>query len=519
MSRLRLVGKRHDKTRVEKIINFMEAMKVPEGKLAGQPFRLIQSQRDFLHAVYGPTDEDGLRLVKEAIFTEPRKNGKSTFTAALMLTHLTGPECRTPNAQLYSAAQDREQASLVFRLAMLMARSNPRIAGEISIMESRKTMKHRVSGATYVALSAEAKTKFGFSTSFCVFDELAQAGADRRLYDALRTSSGAQEEFLFIVISTQAADDSAVLSELIDYAAEGTDPTIHLSMFAAPADADIFDEKVWLACNPALGIYRSMGEMREMATRAKRLPGYEGTFRNLYLNQRTAAEGYIVSPEQWKANGRMPIFDPTLDWYGGLDLSTRLDLTAFTIVSLNADLSINVISWFWTPGDTLPQRAIQDRAPYDKWHRAGYLTALPGTDIDYEQVVLKIDEIQSVFNVQDIYFDRARIEDFNRDCAKQGVSLPMTEYGQGYVSMNPAVEAFEVAVTASRLRHGGNPVLTQSIFNTVYDKDPAGNRKPTKKRSRGRIDGFTSLAMALRALGVEEVSNMNDPDYELLVIG
>ena len=515
---------RHNATRVEKVVNFMQAMKIPEGKLAGQPFRLIKSQVDFLNAVYGPHDENGHRIVKEAIFSEPRKNGKSTFTAALVLTHLTGPECKHPNAQLYSAAQDRDQASLVFNLACIMARSHERIAAELQILDGRKIIKHKRSGSKYTALSAEAKTKYGFSTSFCVFDELAQAGADRRLYDALRTSSGAQEEPLFIIISTQAADDAAVLSELIDYAQEGTDETIHCTMFSAPMDAAIFDEKVWYACNPALGTFRSLPEMREAANRAQRLPSYEATFRNLYLNQRIATDGYIVSPEVWKANGRQPLYNPSLQWYGGLDLSTRLDLTAFVMCSFNEPEedetlpTVNVICWFWTPQETLAARALRDRTPYDVWSNLGYLTAVPGTDIDFEYVARKLAEIQDVFNLEEIYYDRSRIEDFNRAADRVGVNLPMVEYGQGYVSMNPAVEAFEVAVTACQLRHGMNPVLTSSIMNTVYDVDPAGNRKPTKKRSRGRIDGFTALAMALRALGVHNYSAMNSPDYELLVI-
>lgn len=503
----------------QKMVDWVQLLRVPEGKLAGKPLRLLPFQRRFIHDVYGPRHPDGRRKVREAVKSIPRKNGKSGFSAALCLAHLCGPEM-VLNAQLYSAAQDRDQASLIFNLASRMVRMHPTLADAIRVLESKKSLIHDASGNAYKALSAEVKTKLGFSTAFCIFDELAQAGTDRKLYDALRTSSAAHDNPLFITISTQAADDAALLSELIDYGLEyPDDEAFYLMLYAAPKDADIWDEKVWYDCNPALGKFRSLEEFRELADRAKRLPSLEAALRNYYLNQRISSEAPFVSPSLWKANGGKPNYDPSLVWYGGLDLSTKLDLTAFVLVSLNEDGTVNVACWHWTPKDTLADRAHRDRAPYELWAKQGYLTTVPGTSIDYGFVAAKLGEIAQVFNIEEIYFDRYRIDDLNRELNDQGVDLPLVECGQGYKDFNPCVEALEELIHAQMLRHGMNPVLTQAIANIAVDMDPAGNRKFTKKKARGRIDGAVALAMAARALGVEERSVLNDPDYQIMVLG
>lgn len=504
--------------RGDQIIDWIECLKTPEGRFVGEPLRLSPHQKDFIHAVYDQRRPDGTRIIREAVQSIPRKNGKTTFIAALVLVHLCGPEAAR-NAQLYSTGQDIDQAALTFTLASRMARMQERIAGRIKVLETRREIKDLKNGSVFKALSADAKTKLGFSTSFCIFDELAQAKQDRRLYNALRTSSGAQANPLFITISTQAETDLDLLSELIDYGLEGSDPTFYLQLFEAPKDADIFDPAVWYACNPALGVYRSYDELAEMAERARKLPSAEASFRNYYLNQRISGEAAFITPHLWRANGATADFDPDLRWHGGLDLATKLDLVSLVLVSRNEDRTINVVAWHWTPKDTIDEREIRDRAPYKLWVQRGYLFAIPGTSIGYDWVAEEMASISETFTIEEILFDRYRIDDLKRELDEIGVELPLAECGQGYVDFNACVEMLEEAVVAHQLRHGMNPVLTHAIANTVVDKDPAGNRKFTKKRSRGRIDGAVALAMALRSLGRDDTSVMESDDYEILVLG
>ena len=188
-------------TRGDRVIAFMETLRAPDGMLVGQTIKLRDWQKDIIRQVYDPVDERGKRLCRQAIYSVARKQGKTCIVAGLCLAHLCGPEA-IRNGQLYSVAYDREQAGIIFKYMAAMVYQDEELSQRLNIVESRKKIFDPVSGSEYVALSAETHGKHGKSSSFIIFDELAQFGADRELYDVMMTSRGAHEEPLVWVIST-----------------------------------------------------------------------------------------------------------------------------------------------------------------------------------------------------------------------------------------------------------------------------------------------------------------------------
>jgi len=494
--------------RVEKIINFIELLKIPSGKLAGQRFKLMPFQKEFINDVYGPITKDGKRIVRRAILSMGRKNGKTMLTAALMLVHLVGPE-RSINSENYSCATDREQASIIFRYASQLVRAEPDLSSIIKIVDSTKTMVAWETGSIYRALSAEAGTKMGYNPSFWTYDELAQA-RNRDLYDAMDTAGAAREEPLSIIISTQSADPQHILSSLIDDGLSKLDPSTVCHLYAIPDGAEgIYDNPlIWKKANPALGKFRSLPEMKTAAQRAKRMPSFEASFRNLYCNERIDSKSPLIPRAEWVGCRGEDEIDEKEGVYLGLDLSGKTDLTALVAVS-SGEKDITR-AWFWKPKETLSEHETRDRVPYRAWREQGFLEVTPGRAIQYDWVARRLVQIVTQYKVLGLAYDRYRIDDLMNAAGKIGLDayvdkkdspisgfVRLVPWGQGYVDMAPAVDALEVSVIERKLIHDGNPVLTWNISNAMIISDAAGNRKIDKSKARFRIDGAVALAMAL----------------------
>lgn len=493
--------------RVQLIYDFIGNLIVPSGVGAGKPIKLLDFQKDFIRSIYTPTNRSGNRTVRRAILSIGRKNGKTLTTGALVLVHLVGPES-IRNGELYSCANDRDQASMVFKYVAQIVRADPELAALIKIVDSTKTMICFENGTTYRAISAEAGTKFGLNPSLWIYDELAQA-RNRDLYDAMDTASGAREESLGIIISTQSPDPQHPLSQLIDDGESGNDPTIVCHLHAVPDETeDIFDEKVWYSANPALGKFRLLDEMRNAAKRAKRMPSFEAAFRNLYLNQRTSSETPFIPRAEWIACQGEAAIENGEGLYLGLDLSGKTDLTALVAVSNGKDDKVR--PWFWKPKESLIEHERRDRVPYTLWEKQGIINTTPGRAIQYSFIAQEIAEIHRNYNIVGMAFDRYRIDDLLNAMREIGLesyvdgkdhqlsgAIRLVPWGQGYASMTQAVEALEVSVLERKLVHDGHPCLTWNISNAMAISDAAGNRKLDKAATRFRIDGAVALAMAV----------------------
>ncbi|APW48399.1 terminase large subunit [Rhodoferax antarcticus] len=480
-------------TRAARVISFIEKHCVtPDGAHVGMPMVLAKFQKDFIRAVY-----DNAAGTRRAILSVSRKNGKTGLIAGLLLAHLVGPESKQ-NSQIISGAMSRDQAALVFNLAAKMVQLSPRLSGIVRIVPSGKRLLGLPLNTEYRALAADGRTAHGLSPVLAILDEIGQVrGPQSDFVDAITTSQGAHESPLLIAISTQAASDADLLSVWLDDAQLSADPRIVCRLYAAPDGCDLLDLEAWKLANPALGIFRSLDDLREQMTQAQRMPSMENSARNLLLNQRVSTESPFCSPDVWRAcGGPVHPFDGPV--YVGLDLSARIDLTAAVVIGQVGDVW-QVVPYFWTPEQGLAERARRDRAPYDVWAKQGHLRTTPGASVDYSFVATALAELLADLDVRAVAFDRWRIDVFKRELDNIGCDLPMVPFGQGFKDMAPALDALEAELLNRRIAHGGHPVLTMCAANATVTKDPAGGRKFEKSRSTGSIDGMQALAMALGA--------------------
>ena len=495
-------------TRAGKVIAFIERYcLIPDGAHVGQPMRLAEFQREFIRAIY-----DNPAGTRRALLSIARKNGKTGLIAALLLVHLVGPEARQ-NAQIVSGAMSRDQAALVFNLASKMVQLSPRLSELVRIVPSGKRLIGLPMNTEYKALAADGKTAHGLSPVLAILDEIGQVqGPQSAFVDAITTSQGAHDEPLLIAISTQAASDADLFSVWLDDADRSDDPRIVSRRYSAPEGCPLDDTDAWRAANPALDVFRSLDDLREQAKQAARMPSMENTFRNLILNQRVSVVSPFVSPGVWKLCGEEPgeFVGPV---FAGLDLSARTDLTAFVLY----DHAGNVRAYHWTPQQGLRDRAARDRAPYDVWHKQGFLRATPGASVDYAHVAAEIVDLCADLDIHAIAFDRWRIDVFRKELDRLGVELPLVPYGQGFKDMSPALDSLEAELLNGRIRHGMNPVLTMCAANAVVTKDPAGSRKLDKAKATGRIDGLQALAMAVGVAGTTPVP-VEAPDNLVMMI-
>lgn len=494
---------------------------MPSGKGQGEPFRLDAFQKTFIRDVYAEHAPNWERRVRRAILSIARKNGKTALIAALVLVHLVGPEA-IENGEIYSAANDREQAAQVYKVAAQIVRADPELLALLRPVDSTKTIACYSNGSFYRAVSAEAGTKHGLNPSVFIYDELAQS-KNRDLYDVLDTSQGARAEALGIVISTQSNDPQHPLSEMIDDGLNGGDPTILCHLYAVPDDVeDIFSPDCWHLANPALGTFRLREDFEAQAARAKRLRSFENTFRNLYLNQRVSIMTTLFSRTDWMECAGAVAFEEQEDVVLSLDLAGTTDLAALGMMSI---VGARFQPWFWKPEDLVQEHAKRDRFRYDLHHKDGFLELSPGRIIDPAAIAIKIGELRQKYRVRGLVYDRWRIEYLLKELDRVGIEaqegegpgLALIPWGQGVVSMSPAIEAVENLVLTRELRHPANPILTWNIANAVVHTDPAGNRKFDKSKSRLRIDGAQCLAMAAGARATM-ISVTKEPEYQAFFV-
>lgn len=515
--------------RVDRIIKFIEQLTIPSGKGAGKKFKLRPFQVRFIEDVYGNVGNDKIRITRRAVLSIARKNGKTALIAALALVHLCGPEAEQ-NGEIYSAANDREQAGIIFKYARQLIELNETLMRYCEVIPSGKRITCAKFGTVYHAVSREAGTKMGFNPSMVIYDELSQA-KNRDLFDALDTSMGAREEPLLVIISTQSNDPEHILSQIIDDGLKTDDPTTVVHLYEVPVDCEnIFDEKVWYEANPALDDFRSLPDMRAMAHRAKRMPSFESSFRNLYLNQRVDARSPFISRTQWMACYRKearPGFGQGI--FAALDLSSTTDLSSLTCVT-DGDDDI-LLQYFWKPEELVKDHVRRDQVPYDDWARAGWLTLIPGRSINVEVIAQTVKDLCEDYNLIALAYDRWHIDNFLRELDRAEIAawvegkdqqndeaLRLVPWGQGYKDMAPAVNELEKSIVDRRLQHNNNPILNFCFANAISIQDPAGNRKLDKSKTRFRIDGAVTTTMALGLKSRFRIQQEREPDYQIFVV-
>jgi phage terminase large subunit-like protein len=494
-------------TRGQKVVAFIEAYcQAPEGDKIGKPMKLEPFQRKFILEIY-----DNPYGTHSAYLSIGRKNGKTALIAAILLAHLVGPEA-VQNSQIVSGAQSKEQASVIFELARKMIDMSEKLSKLVRIQPSGKRLIGLSKNVHFQALAAEGKTAHGLSPILAILDEVGQVvGPTDKFVTAITSAQGAYQNPLLIAISTQAPTDADMFSTWIDAHMAAPDPRVVCHVYAAAKDCAMDDPKAWAAANPALGVFRSLADVEKQCKAAMEMPANEPEFRNLILNQRVEAVSPFVSGSVWQENGAEcgPI-DGKKVW-GGLDLSSVHDLTALVLVTEDG----GVHSEFWLPESGLAEKSRKDRVPYDLWAKQGFLNTTPGRAIEYEFVAESLRGLFDRCDVQRLAFDRALFEHLKQWLVKAGFSSEelekFTPFGQGTLSMTPALRELEVQLLEKRLRHGNHPILEMCAKNAKVVGD-SGARKFDKKHTRGRIDGMVALSMAV---GVMPMTDIQGPSmYE-----
>ena len=502
-----MTRRKQKESRAERNIAWCEKyLRIPEGKYVGKPLKMAEFMKEDFRAIY-----DNPHGTRRAIISRGRKNAKSFEAAAILLLHLCGREALR-NSHLHSAALSRDQAALIFNLATKMVRMNEALNNVIMVRETKKELFCPELGIVYRALSADVGTNFGLSPALIIHDELGQVrGARSPLYEALETATAAQENPLTIIISTQAPTDADLLSVLIDDAKAGHDPHTVLRINAADADDDPFAIETIEKANPALNVFMNKKEVLSMAHDAKRMPSRESEYRNLILNQRVEINNPFVTQSVWQGCGTPPAPLDDVPVYGGLDLSSVADLTALVLIG-KKERVWQVHPTFWLPAKGLREKAKKDRVPYDLWREKDFLETTEGSTVSYEYVAQWLFHVCEIYNVRKIGFDRWNMKHLKPWLLKAGFSETkvediFVEFGQGTQSMSPALRDLEQALKAKELAHGNHPVLAMCAACAVIDSKDDANRKLSKNKSTGRIDGLVALTMAMGVAGqyAEEV--------------
>lgn len=501
-SKFMLPTSHYDKEKADRAVKFVENLCHTKGKWAGKRFWLLPWQEQLIRDIFGIVKPDGYRQFRTAFVEICKKVGKSELAAAIALYLLYADN--EPSAEVYGAAADRQQASIVFDVARQMVEMSPALLKRSKIMGATKRIVNYGNAGYYQVLSAEVGGKHGFSVSGLVFDEI-HTQPNRQLYDVLtKGSSDARQNPLHFIITTAGTDRHSIAYELHTKAIdilEGrrVDPTFYPVVYGLKDEEDWEDEANWYKVNPSLGYTVDIERLRDAYREAKQNPADEITFRWLRMNQWVSSTTAWI-PDQIYQRGNEEIDLKSLegrDCYGGLDLSSTGDITAFVLMfpPRNDEEKYILLPFFWVPEETIPQRVKANSVPYDVWERQGYLMSTEGNVIHYDFIEKFIEELGEKYHILEIAFDRWGATQMVQDL--EGMGFTVVPFGQGYSSMSAPTKEFYKILMEGNMVHGGHPVLRWMAGNVVIDTDPAGNIKVTKARSKEKIDGIVAAIMAL----------------------
>ncbi len=482
-----------------------------KGQFAGQPFVLLPWQYRFVMRLYSWLRTDGSRRFRRAYVEAPKKAGKSLWASALSLYHLSmdGEE----GAEVYNAACDRAQASIVWNEAANMVNQSPELSRHLNPIRSTKRITYEATHSVYQALSADAPTKEGLNASFTLFDEL-HAQRDRDLWDRLYYAGRMRRQPLLMVITTAGTDRESLCwqqHEAAQAVIDGTsnDTSLCTVIYNADDEDDFTDPNVWAGANPSYGDLITEEAMREECEEALRSPASESRFKRYCLNIWTRPETKAIRDADWRAC-RVDLDPESLKGkrcFVGLDLASVSDMAAMTFVFPESGGSYLIWPHLFTPQVGLEQKERHDRVPYRQWKRDGHLLTTPGKTLDYAFIRQRLIDLRGDgYKVQSVGYDPWSAEETAHILSGEG--FEMVEVRQGYRSMSEPSKTFERLVIEHKIRHGGNPTMDWMVGNLMWMTDPKANRYPTKENEHAKIDGPVAAIIALA------VALVTDPPSE-----
>ena len=495
-------GSVYNKEYADHAVAFIEALCHTKGIWTGKKFDLIDWQEQIIRDLFGTIKPNGYRQFNTAYVEIPKKQGKSELAAALALLLCCGDF--EERAEVYGCAADRQQASIVFEVAADMVRMCPALSKRVKILASQKRIIFTPTNSFYQVLSAEAYSKHGFNVHGVVFDEL-HTQPNRKLFDVMTKGSGdARTQPLYFLITTAGTDTNSICYETHQKAKDimedrKHDPTFYPVIYGAEESDDWTDPKVWKKANPSLGITVGIDKVEAACESAKQNPAEENSFRQLRLNQWVKQSVRWMPMDKWDACS-FKIDEEALKGricYGGLDLSSTTDITAFVLVfpPVDEDDKYYILPYFWLPEETMDLRVKRDHVPYDIWKRQGFIQTTEGNVVHYGFIEKFIEELGLKYNIREIAFDRWGAVQMTQNL--DGMGFTVVPFGQGFKDMSPPTKELMKLTLEQKLAHGGHHVLRWMMDNIFVRTDPSGNIKADKEKSTEKIDGAVATIMAL----------------------
>lgn len=515
----------------EKAISFFpKILRLAEGEHAGKPFALQPWQQFIVGSLFGWKRGDGCRRFRTAYIEIGKGNGKTPLAAGIGLLGLIADG--EAAAEIYSAATGKDQAKICYRDAERMVEASPALSSRI--LRTVNNLAFPELGSYFRPVSAEHRGLDGKRVHMALVDELHEHPS-AIVVDKMRAGTKGRRQALIVEITNSGFDRHSVCYEHHDYSVKilqgvlrnedwfafvcGLDACEKHAANVQPVDGctecdDWRDERVWRKANPNLGVSIPERYLREQVAEAVGMPSKQNIVRRLNFCQWTESAERFLDMAVWDSCGAERV---TLEHlaglrcFGGLDLASTTDLAAF-VIAAELGREIALVPFFWVPAENVQRRVERDRVPYDVWIRDGLIEVTEGNVIDYDVIRRQIGEVATVVRLAELAFDP-----FNGvQLATQllGDGLPMVEFRQGFLSMNPALKAFETRILGRRIRHGGNPVLRWMASNLTVEIDAAGNVKPSKAKSTEKIDGMVAATMAIGRLVANGEEDSGESVYD-----
>jgi phage terminase large subunit-like protein len=488
---------------------FHDYLRHSKGRWAGEPFRLLDWQRvDIIEELFGWLRvKNGFRRYRLGYIEVPKKNGKSTLLSGIG-TYLLAADGE-PGAEVYGAAVDRNQASIVYNEAAECVRRSPLLAADLEVVPSRRTIAYKAAASFYRVLSADAIRSEGLNIHGLLFDEL-HAQRTRRLWDALRYGGSSRQQSLLLAITTAGYDRNSICWEQHAYAervlADWTvDPTFFAYIRAASPDDDWRSPETWRKANPSFGITINEDDFAAEAREAEQSPSKLNSFLRYRLNVWTQQDTRWIPPETWSAgNAPPPVSLAGRDCWLALDLAYSEDTSASVAIFPDENGDVDVLCRFYLPGDGMAERERRDAFPYGQYVASGLIVATPGETTDYDWIRKDIEEFSKRYRIRRVAIDPWQAIQLGNQL--QGLGLDVVKYKQGFGGFNAPCRQLENLLSKGKLRHAGNHVLAWQAQNVTLRTNAEGMVRPLKPKDSGgaRVDGMIALLMALGAWSAEE---------------
>lgn len=481
---------------------FRRFLTLTEDNHAGKPFLLSPFQKQIIYDVFGTVDPVTKKRIFKTVFVFlPRKNGKTEFIAGLCSGFFFQAG---RGSQIYCIASDASQAGILYGKSAAMIEMSPALADSCTIVRSTKRIVDTGLNKVFRVMSGDKMGKHGYSPELFVYDELHEA-RDDEIWNTLATAQGARSEPLQIAITTAGHDTGSFCHEMYRYAkrvlsGEIEDPTFYPVIFEADPSDPWDDEDTWKKCNPNYGISVNPDFLKQECRKAKNMPSYENVFKRLYLNVWTESAVKWLKDGVWEscAARSEDILPPGSLIYGGLDLSSYIDLSAFCLVGQRPDKKIGVIPYIFCCESQIDTRHQHGKFPFRNWAADGHLLVTPGNVIDRDFIRQKVNEIRKKYHFKDYGYDRMLSREIVRDLRMHGIQG--VEVAQGPWTMNAPIKKLEELIYSKNLVHPDNPVLNWMISGVMIQVDNYGNYTFSKKKSSDKIDGVVAMAIGLRRI-------------------